>query len=126
MDVNNLRQNPINFNSYNSNLSEYVETNAEVSIPQVEKIETPSSETDNSKNQDYNKNELDKALRKLNNFLKDERTHAEYSVHKDLGTIMIKVIDEDTKEVILEVPPQKILDIVASMCKQVGLIDKKA
>lgn len=126
MDVNNVRQNPINFNSYNSNLSEYVETNAEVSIPQVEKIETPSSETDNSKNQEYNKNELDKALRKLNNFLKDERTHAEYSVHKDLGTIMIKVIDEDTKEVILEVPPQKILDIVASMCKQVGLIDKKA
>lgn len=126
MDVNNLRQNPINFNSYNSNLSEYVETNAEVSIPQVEKVEAPSSETDNSKNQEYNKNELDKALRKLNNFLKDERTHAEYSVHKDLGTIMIKVIDEDTKEVILEVPPQKILDIVASMCKQVGLIDKKA
>lgn len=126
MDVNNVRQNTINFNSYNANLSEYAETNAEVAIPQVQKVETQASESDNSKNQEYNKNDLDKALRKLNNFLKDERTHAEYSVHKDLGTIMIKVVDEDTKEVILEVPPQKILDIVASMCKQVGLIDKKA
>lgn len=126
MDVNNVRQNTINFNSYNSNLSEYAETNAEMAIPQVQKVETQASESDNSKNQEYNKNDLDKALRKLNNFLKDERTHAEYSVHKDLGTIMIKVVDEDTKEVILEVPPQKILDMIASMCKQVGLIDKKA
>lgn len=38
---------------------------------------------------------------------------------------MIKIIDDETKEVILEIPPQKILDMVASMCKQVGLLDKK-
>ena len=51
--------------------------------------------------------------------------HAEYSVHEDFRTIMIKIIDDTTKEVILEIPPKKILDMVASMCKQFGLIDKK-
>ena len=75
---------------------------------------------------DVNKKDLDKALKKLNKFLEDEPVHAEYSVHKDLKVIMIKIVDDNTKEVIMEIPPQKILDMVASMCKQVGLIDKKA
>lgn len=72
------------------------------------------------------KKNLDKSLNKLNRFLEDESAHAEYSVHEDLGTVMIKIVDDKTKEVILEVPPKKILDMVASMCKQFGLIDKKA
>lgn len=80
----------------------------------------------NSKEQEIDRKELDKSLNKLNRFLEDESAHAEYSVHEDFGTIMIKIIDDNTKEVILEIPPKKILDMVASMCKQFGLIDKKA
>ncbi|MBW6408586.1 flagellar protein FlaG [Clostridium weizhouense] len=78
------------------------------------------------KNESLNKEELDKALVKLNKFLEDEKAHAEYSVHKDLGTIMIKIVDDTTKDVIMEIPPKKILDMIAGMCKQFGLIDKKA
>lgn len=74
----------------------------------------------------FDKKELDKSLKKLNRFLEDESAHAEYSVHKELNTIMIKIIDDKTKDVILEVPPKKILDMIASMCKQFGLIDKRA
>lgn len=80
----------------------------------------------NSQEQEIDRKELDKSLNKLNRFLEDESAHAEYSIHEDFGTIMIKIIDDKTKEVILEVPPKKILDMVASMCKQFGLIDKKA
>ena len=69
---------------------------------------------------------LDKALKKLNKFLEDDNTHAEYSVHEDLNAIMIKIVDDNTKEVIMEIPPEKILDMVASICKQFGLIDQKA
>ena len=72
------------------------------------------------------RDELDKAVSKLNKFLEDEKVHAEYSVHKDLGTLMIKIVEDDTKKIVLELPPEKILDMVASMCKQVGLLDKKA
>ena len=40
---------------------------------------------------------------------------------------MIKIIDNDTKEVLMEVPPKKILDVVAKMCELAGvLVDKKA
>ncbi|ALB44520.1 flagellar protein FlaG [Clostridium beijerinckii] len=126
MDVNDIGQNAINLNAYtsNSSVSQYTQNGSDVLIPQVQGVEEQSSDN-NSKNQEYNKKDLDNALKKINSFLQDEHTHTEYSVHKDFGTIMVKVIDDDTKEVILEIPPQKILDMVASMCRQVGLFDKK-
>jgi len=48
-------------------------------------------------------------------------------VHDKLNQIMIKIVDNKTKDVLLEVPPKKILDMVAKMCEMVGiLVDKKA
>lgn len=131
MDVNNVSQNAINLNNYqNSTVSEYTTSNTETAAQQVQKVETQSQEVSNSnlnkKSEEYNKKELDDALKKINNFLKDENTRAEYSYYKDLKTTMIKIVDVDTKEVLLEVPPKKILDMVASMMRQVGLLDKKA
>lgn len=129
MDVKNMGQNSVNLNAYSSNLSEYTKNNNSVVIPQVEQVQqvqTQVKEGNDNRNEGYNKKELDNALKKINNFLKDEKTHAEYSFHKDFGTLMIKIVDENTNQVILETPPQKILDMVASMCRQVGLLDRKA
>ncbi|ETJ19569.1 FlaG family protein [human gut metagenome] len=103
------------------NESQLIKSNNE---DQFKKEYTDNSDKDHEKNID--KKELDKSLKKLNRFLEDDLAHAEYSVHEDFGTVMIKIIDDNTKEVILEIPPKKILDMVASMCKQFGLIDKKA
>lgn len=127
MDVNNIGQSTVNANSYNvnSDMSKYTNTNVGVSIPQVQKVETQSSNL-NDDNKEYNKKDLNDALKKINNFLKDDKTHAEYTYNEEMKTMMVKVIDENTKEVILEIPPKKILDMVASMLKQVGLLDKKA
>ncbi|MVX62359.1 flagellar biosynthesis protein FlaG [Clostridium chromiireducens] len=127
MDVNIAVKNSINSGNYQSlSVSEYGGSSSEVATQQVQKIETQSQDVSNNQNKQYDKKELDDALKKINNFLKDEHTHAEYSYHKELKTMMVKVVDEDTKEVILEIPPKKILDMVASMMKQVGLLDKKA
>lgn len=127
MEVNNL------INAYNGNSVQYgndavesasVESTKEVSNKDVSNAF--SDKVENSKEKDnYTKKELDDALKKLNNFLKDEKTHAEYSVHKDFGTLMIKIVEDESNEVVLEIPPEKILDMIASMCRQVGLLDKK-
>lgn len=74
----------------------------------------------------YDKKDLDKAVNKLNKFLEDDKTRAELSYHDRLKTLMVKIVDEKTDKVILEVPPEKVLDMVASMCEQVGILDKKA
>ncbi|WP_291647800.1 flagellar protein FlaG [Clostridium sp.] len=80
-----------------------------------------------AKDKNYKKEDVIKAIDKLNEFLKDEHTYAEYSVHEKLGDVMVKIINEDTKEVIMECPPKKILDLVAKMMELVGVsIDKKA
>lgn len=116
----------------------------ESSIPNVSYVEnvevktrnnsTTSTVNDNSnlvkkdelENKKYTEKDVEKGVKKLNKFLEDEKVHAEYSVHKDLKTIIIKIVDDDTKKVVLEVPSEKILDMIASMCKQVGILDKKA
>ena len=80
-----------------------------------------------AKGKDYKKEDVIKAIDKLNEFLKDEHTYEEYSIHEKLGDVMVKIISEDTKEVIMECPPKKILDLVAKMMELVGVaIDKKA
>lgn len=46
----------------------------------------------------------------------------EYSIHEGTREIMVKVIDRDTKEVIREIPPEKILDMVAKMWEMAGIL----
>lgn len=83
---------------------------------------------DNSlQNKEVDKKELEHAVNKLNKFLEDESTHAEYEMHDKLKNIMIKIVDDNTGKVVMEIPPKKILDMVAKMCEMVGiLLDKKA
>lgn len=85
------------------------------------------TETTKTQKDDIDEREISNAVKKLNNFLEDEKAYAEYSIHEKFGDIMIKIIDSDTKQVIMEVPPRKILDMVAKMCELVGIVfDKKA
>ncbi|WP_315070745.1 flagellar protein FlaG [uncultured Clostridium sp.] len=126
MDVSGIQQNTINFNGYDQDYSVSKYTDDSVAIPQVKSDEEEKTLNNDEKNQEYNKKDLDNAIYKINNFMKDDNIYAEYSYHKETKTTMIKLIDENTKEVILEIPPKKILDMVASMCKQFGLFNRKA
>ena len=46
----------------------------------------------------------------------------EYSIHESTKQIMVKVINRDTKEIIREIPPEKILDMVAKMWEMAGIL----
>ncbi len=72
--------------------------------------------------------EIKKAVDKLNKFLQGEITHIEYERHDVLKTeFIVKIINNETKEVIKEIPPKKMLDMVAELYKMAGVIvDKKA
>lgn len=53
-------------------------------------------------------------------------TTLEMSVHEKTDTIMVKVINKDTGELLREIPPEKILDLTAKMMEFAGiLVDKK-
>ena len=64
---------------------------------------------------------------KLNYFFSDKESSIEYEKHDVFNTYIVKIVDRETREVIREIPPRKILDMVASMCEIAGvLLDKKA
>ncbi|WP_207670506.1 flagellar protein FlaG [Haloimpatiens lingqiaonensis] len=63
----------------------------------------------------------------LNKLIKNADTHLEYEKHEKLNEYVIRIVDNETKEVVKEIPPKKILDMVAKMCEMIGIIvDKKA
>lgn len=62
----------------------------------------------------------------VNERLKPTGSSIEFNYHEKTGRYSFKVLDEETGEVIREVPPEKSLDMVAKMFEMVGiLVDKK-
>ena len=112
----------VKINNYSNYVNAYTTQDDNVDFQTVN-TDKNSKEGKSFENNSYDKKELDKAVNKLNKFLEDEDTHAEYSRHKDLGTLMIKIVDDKNDKVLLEAPPEKVLDMVASLCKAVGIID---
>jgi flagellar protein FlaG len=84
--------------------------------------------TQDLKTREIKEVDVQKAVDKLNKFLEDDKTHAEYEIHPTFkNDVMIKIVDDKTGNVVLEVPPKKILDMIAKMCEMVGvMVDKKA
>lgn len=62
----------------------------------------------------------------VNDFLVPLKTSIKFVFHEELQEYYVEVINEDTNEVIREIPPKKFLDMYAEMAKFMGLIiDKK-
>lgn len=61
-------------------------------------------------------------IEKTNKSLRSSNTHLKLSVHDQSHQIIVKVINTETDEVIREIPPEKFIDLVYNLCKQVGLV----
>ncbi|MDF2523101.1 MAG: flagellar biosynthesis protein FlaG [Clostridiales bacterium] len=62
------------------------------------------------------------AIERANKAISVSSRKFEYAIHEKTKEIMIKVIDADTNEIIREIPPEKVLDMVAKMWEMAGLI----
>jgi len=63
-----------------------------------------------------------KMIEKANKAITGATCRFEYSIHEGTKEIMVKVINKETQEVIREIPPEKILDMVAKMWELVGIM----
>lgn len=67
-----------------------------------------------------------KAIEKANKAINGVNKKFAYSVHKPTGEILVKVLNSETDEVIREIPPEKIVDLVAKLQEICGvIIDEK-
>ena len=67
---------------------------------------------------------IKKAVEQLNKNL--NHSSAIFGIHEATNRVTIKIVDQDTKEVIKELPPEQTLDMIAKVWEIAGiLVDKK-
>ncbi|MFZ7131504.1 MAG: flagellar protein FlaG [Eubacteriales bacterium] len=109
------------------------ETNKTVNKTQQKSLESNLRDSDQSKilkvtpieiedAQDINIRQLEKAIEETNEMIFRDNDHFEFKIHEGTGRIMVKLVDNQTDEIIKEIPPEKILDLVANIWDLVGIL----
>ncbi|MED3563483.1 flagellar protein FlaG [Bacillus xiapuensis] len=113
--------------SSNQNSPEYQVKQVE-GIPKTKAISEEEPKQQEQQKQPVNtKDKTEKVIESLNDFLKASNTHLKFTFHEDLQKYYVSIVDDQTNEVIKEIPPKKLLDMYAAMEKYLGLmVDKKA
>lgn len=109
-----------NTSSYSPGVKEIDKTSRITSESQVARLERQD------KHISIGEEQLIKAIDRAVKALEGPHTEFEVSVHKQTNSIMVKVLNRDTGELIREIPPEKTLDLVAKMMEFAGiLIDER-
>lgn len=74
------------------------------------------------KPRDITLDQLVAQVEKANRFFLNRHTHLQFSIHKETKSIIVRIINSETQEVIKEIPPEKILDLVAKLWEMAGLL----
>lgn len=75
--------------------------------------------------QQNNKN-LEQEIAGINKWLQSTSSHVKFTLHEDLNEYYVQVINDQTNEVIREIPSKKVMDMVAKMHEMIGiLVDEK-
>lgn len=110
--------------------------NAEdISLRQLDRLNLNNNQSDYSKatngnstdEREINASDIEKAAEKLNKLFEDKNTHVEYELYGKSKKMTIKIVDSNTKEIVREIPPKKLIDMVDKLCELAGLfMDEKA
>lgn len=83
-------------------------------------------QTSNSK-ENFTEKDVKKAVDTFNKLLEDKESHVEYEIYGKFKNLSIRIVNNKTKEVVQELPPKKIIDMVNKLCELAGIfVDKKA
>jgi flagellar protein FlaG len=118
----------ISSQSSSSYLYENVRNEKTASSVGLQKNDSSSSSVieEQKETQEVSKEQLEKIVKGMNEFLQPSHTSLKFELHNELKEYYVQIIDERTKEVVREIPPKKLLDMYATMMQFVGLIvDKK-
>lgn len=70
--------------------------------------------------------QLVQQVEQANRFFVNRHTHLQFSIHKETKAIIVRIINSETQEVLKEIPPEKMLDLVAKLWELAGLfVDEK-
>ena len=66
--------------------------------------------------------EIKSAIKEANKRAIFGHASAQFSYHEATKRISVKIVDNDTKEIIREIPPEKTLDMISKMWELAGLV----
>lgn len=87
-------------------------------------VRTNQGDKDQKERQD-NIKEVEKAIDLFNETMRSYNTELQFTLHKDSGEYMVKIINTKDHTVIREIPPERVLDLVAYFKKMLGLLVDK-
>ncbi len=79
-----------------------------------------NTEQNGQESKEFDAEMMRQAMKELNK--KADNIQAEFGIHEKTNRITIKMVDKQTKEVIKELPPEKMLDMIARMWEISGLV----
>jgi len=83
------------------------------------KQETPSAR------EEIPREQVEKATEKLNRLMGIIDKRLEFSVHEESDSVIVKIIDQQSGDVMDEIPPQRVMDILSSFSQMAGLFFDK-
>lgn len=119
---NESRSNVSNESLSNSNNISIVKNDVNTDTINSSTVNTSAKFIDDSVTNEVFTKKLDKALADLNKTMFNADRKLDYQVHEQTNTIMIKILDTDTNEVIKELPPENRLDVIAKLREMAGII----
>ena len=70
--------------------------------------------------------ELEKSIEKANQFLLGLNIQFDFKIHEGTGRTVVRLVDKQSEEVVKEIPPEKMLDVIAGIWNMAGIvIDRK-
>ncbi len=104
-------------------------------VTPVEKVQPSQPIEDTLKKPEQNQGEkqsgvdkkkMEEVVKGLNDFIQPVSTSIQFVLHEKLNDFYVTIINDQTKEVIREIPSKKVLDTYANMMESIGLlVDKK-
>jgi flagellar protein FlaG len=74
----------------------------------------------------YSKEELEKTVQNMNKWLQSSSTHLQFRLHDKLNEYYVEIVNDQTNEVIRQIPSKKLMDVAAQMQEMIGLlVDEK-
>jgi len=85
---------------------------------------TTATAADNSDNKKFDSTEVNKAIAHINDALQARSQDLRFSVDTDSKRVVVKIIDQQTNQVLRQIPTEEALEISKSLDKLKGLLIK--
>lgn len=90
--------------------------------PAAETDAAGKNKSDDQQSQEAFRQKLQESVDELNDFIQPHNTSLRFSIDDESGTVVVKVTDKETQEVIKQIPSEEALELAKALDKLKGLL----